>query len=51
MCINKRLLEGYNLTGYSTINHCDAESDDYGYGMPLDIQYFCLDFEMMLKFF
>lgn len=33
MCVNKRLLEGYNLTGYSTINHCDAESDDYGFGM------------------
>lgn len=30
-----KLWEQYNLTGYSTINHCDAEDDDYSYGKTL----------------
>lgn len=32
MCVNMKLKEEFNLTGYSTINHCDADDDDYSYG-------------------
>uniref|UniRef100_A0A336LVC1 CSON002115 protein n=1 Tax=Culicoides sonorensis TaxID=179676 RepID=A0A336LVC1_CULSO len=31
LCVNMQLKDQFNLTGYSTINHCDAEDDDYSY--------------------
>lgn len=30
--MNNRLRKDFNLTGYSTISHCDSKDDDYSYG-------------------